>query len=63
MRWGSTPPASVQFWVQDLQFAALASISASSPQPFTVVRSVNGIVKAQSAGAPVALAYPAYAAL
>jgi hypothetical protein len=27
----------------------------SSPQAFTVTRSVNGVVKAQSSGAPVAL--------
>ncbi|MGW5429947.1 carbohydrate binding domain-containing protein [Streptomyces sp. NPDC004059] len=34
-----------------------------NPQTFTVVRSVNGVVKAQSAGAAVSLAYPAYAPL
>ena len=35
----------------------------SSPQSFTVTRSVNGIVKAQSSGADVRLTYPAYTAL
>ncbi|MFH9073456.1 carbohydrate binding domain-containing protein [Streptomyces alboflavus] len=34
-----------------------------NPQTFTVTRSVNGVTKAQSAGADVRLAYPAYAAL
>lgn len=32
----------------------------SSPQTFTVTRSVNGVVKALTAGAPVKLAYPTY---
>ncbi|MBZ3918205.1 hypothetical protein [Streptomyces acidiscabies] len=36
---------------------------ASSPQTWTVVRSVNGIVKAQVAGEAVSLAVPAYTAL
>jgi len=36
-----------------------AVTGATSPQTFTVVRSVNGIVKAQSAGAVVSLARPA----
>jgi hypothetical protein len=31
---------------------------ASSPQAFTVVRSVNSVVKAQTAGAPLTLFYP-----
>ncbi|MFJ8818213.1 hypothetical protein [Amycolatopsis thermoflava] len=34
-----------------------------SPQTFTVIRSVNGIVKAQAAGAAVQLADPVYAGL
>ncbi|MET8475438.1 hypothetical protein ABZY90_19520 [Streptomyces sp. NPDC006422] len=34
-----------------------------NPQTFTVTRSVNGVTKAQSAGADVRLAYPAYTAL
>lgn len=36
---------------------------ASSPQSATVVRSVNGIVKAHSSGAVIRLAQPARAAL
>ncbi len=35
----------------------------SSPQTFTVTRSVNGVVKAQSSGADVRLAHPSIAAL
>lgn len=35
----------------------------SSPQTFTVTRSVNGVVKSQSAGAVLALAEPTYYAL
>jgi hypothetical protein len=33
---------------------------ASSPQTFTVTRSVNGVVKAQLAGAAISLFAPAY---
>lgn len=40
-----------------------AIAGATSPQTFTVTRSVNGVVKAHSAGAPVVLAQPAIAAL
>lgn len=36
---------------------------ASSPQTFTVVRGVNGVVKAQSAGAEVRLPNPVHIAL
>lgn len=35
----------------------------ASPQTFTVTRSTNGVVKAQSAGEDVALAYPMHLAL
>lgn len=35
----------------------------TNPQTYTVTRSVNGVVKTHAAGATVALAYPAYAAL
>lgn len=37
--------------------------STTSPQTFTVVRSANGVVKAQSSSAPVVLATPAIVAL
>jgi hypothetical protein len=36
---------------------------ASSPQTFTITRSVNGVVKAQSAGADVRLFFPPIASL
>jgi hypothetical protein len=35
----------------------------SSPQTFSVTRSINGVVKAQASGAAVNLWYPAYAAI
>jgi hypothetical protein len=38
-----------------MNMARTASISAASPQGFTVIRSVNGVVKAQTAGADVRL--------
>ncbi|NED75283.1 hypothetical protein G3I51_23755 [Streptomyces sp. SID9944] len=40
-----------------------AVTGSTSPQTFTVVRSVNGVVKAQTAGTDVRLADPAYVAL
>lgn len=40
-----------------------AVTGASSPQTFTVTRSVNGIVKTHAAGVPVAVAQPAVVAL
>jgi hypothetical protein len=40
-----------------------AITGSSSPQTFTVVRSVNGVIKAHDAGASVALAHPAIASL
>ncbi|NUO43725.1 MAG: hypothetical protein HOV82_17015 [Streptomyces sp.] len=39
------------------------NVETISPQAFTVTRSVNGVTKAQSAGADVRLAYPAMTAL
>jgi hypothetical protein len=41
----------------------VGSFTVDSPQLFTVARSVNGIVKAQAAGAVVSLANPAFVAL
>jgi hypothetical protein len=43
--------------------ALYAAFQQLTPQKFTVVRSVNGIVKAQAAGADVRLAHPAIVAL
>lgn len=37
--------------------------STTSPQTFTVVRSINGVVKAHAIAAPISLAYPARAGL
>lgn len=39
------------------------SLNLFNPQKFTAVRSVNGVVKAQTSGTDVRLAYPAYTAL
>lgn len=39
------------------------NLTLAAPQAFTVVRSVNGVVKAHPAGEPVALAHPAIASL
>lgn len=48
----------------DGELVTVTSITGtSSPQTFTVTRSVNGIVKAHDAGASVALAVPTYLAL
>jgi hypothetical protein len=64
VRAGTTPPTTLQVWTQCLlMYADSSVVSSSSPQPYTVVRSVNGVAIAQSAGTSVALAYPAYAAL
>jgi hypothetical protein len=40
-----------------------AITGSSSPQTFTVTRSVNGVVKAHSAGADLSLTDPTYLAL
>lgn len=45
------------------QVTVTAVAGAASPQTFTVTRSVNGVVKAQTSGAVVELAPPAYFAL
>jgi len=45
------------------QMTVTAVTGAASPQPFTVVRSVNGVVKAQSAGTDVRLNQPMILAL
>ncbi|MCX5197231.1 hypothetical protein OOK31_25590 [Streptomyces sp. NBC_00249] len=60
--WSTTsPPYDVQVGGEVMTVTAVSG--ASSPQTFTVVRSVNGIVKAQSSGAAVGLVQPARAAL
>jgi hypothetical protein len=39
------------------------NVNLVTPQTFTVIRSINGVVKTHAAGADVRLAYPAYTAL
>ncbi|MGP4084183.1 hypothetical protein [Streptomyces sp. KR55] len=57
-----TPGAGIQVWGDDIKLIPLTSYS-SSPQTLTVVRSVNGIVKAQPSGQDVRLANPVYVAM
>jgi hypothetical protein len=62
-RWGSTPAATdISYWWA-LRLIADASVSTTSPQTMTVVRSRNNVVKAQASGAADSLAHPAYVAL
>ncbi|MGW1405018.1 hypothetical protein [Streptomyces sp. NPDC002403] len=62
-RQGGTPtPADVSYW-WGIRLIPDASMTTTSPQQMTVVRSVNGIVKPQPAGADVRLAHPAIVAL
>lgn len=55
-RHGGTPPASAIWYEWALRMVPTATVTTTSPQQMTVIRSVNGIAKAQAAGAPVALA-------
>ncbi|RSN65412.1 hypothetical protein DMH01_03275 [Amycolatopsis sp. WAC 04182] len=52
---GGTPAPSQVWYVDD--------VSLTGPQRFTVIRSVNGVVKAHAAGTPISLARPAILAL
>lgn len=62
-RFGGTPASTdVTYW-WNLQLGDPSTVSTSSPQSFTVIRSVNGVVKSQTTGADVKLTYPAYVAL
>jgi hypothetical protein len=63
-RWGSTPPSSVTFWITNATMVDDSTVnSTTTPQLVTVVRSVNGIVKAQPAGGDVRLFTPMILAL
>ncbi|MFD5057437.1 hypothetical protein [Streptomyces sp. NPDC058394] len=63
VRVGATPAVTdISYW-WGVRLIADASVSTSSPQTMTVVRSINGIAKAQTAGTDVRLAHPAYVAL
>jgi hypothetical protein len=62
-RIGASPALTdVSYW-WNLQLRPDASVSTSSPQTMTVVRSVNGITKPQTKGTPVSLAHPTIVAL
>lgn len=58
----SATATDISYW-WGIRLVPDASVSTSSPQTMTVVRSVNGIVKSQPAGADVRLARPAFVAL
>ncbi|MEY9876653.1 hypothetical protein ABH931_006163 [Streptacidiphilus sp. MAP12-33] len=58
-RWGSTPGSGVTFWAWDITMVVDSTVTASSPQPLTVIRSVNGVVKPQAQGTAVSLYQPA----
>lgn len=62
-RIGASPAVSDLSYWWGVRLVADATVSTTSPQTMTVVRSVNGIVKPQSAGTDVRLAYPTIAAL
>lgn len=53
----ANPPTGTAIWVDDVY------LSPMTEQTFTVTRSVNGVVKAQSAGAAVKVRYPAVVSL
>ncbi|MFD3657038.1 hypothetical protein [Streptomyces sp. NPDC058620] len=62
-RQGLTPTAAdISYWWA-VRLVPDASVSTTSPQTMTVVRSVNGIVKAHTAGTPLSLTHPMRAAL
>jgi hypothetical protein len=58
-RWGSTPAATVQFWVYTLAVIPDSTVSVTSPQTLSVLRSVNGVVKPQAQNTNVQLYQPA----
>jgi hypothetical protein len=62
-RHGGTPSVSDVWYVWAVRLVAVASVVSTSPQGMTVIRSVNGVVKAQVAGEDVRLNQPAIAAL
>jgi hypothetical protein len=63
IRHGGTPAPSNLYYAWGVRLVPTASVSASSPQTMTVTRSVNGVVKSQSAGTDVRLATPMILAL
>ena len=61
-RWGSTPAATDTSYWWGIRLIADSTVLSTSPQDFTVVRSVNGVVKAQAASTDISLANPVYIA-
>lgn len=59
---GASPPTGTALYVDDAVLVAATSYT-SSPQQMTVLRSVNGVVKPQAAGADVRLTQPSIIAL
>jgi hypothetical protein len=59
-RYGSTPSVADVFYVWNLRLIANSSVSTTSPQTMTVIRSVNGVSKAHASGQDIRLAHPAY---
>lgn len=62
-RFGATPAATDTSYWWNIRLIADSTVATTSPQTMTVVRSINGVVKAQASGATVALATPAIVAL
>ncbi|MGW1127450.1 hypothetical protein [Streptomyces sp. NPDC002526] len=62
-RIGANPGVGDLSYWWGVRLVAAASVSTSSPQTMTVIRSVTGIVKAQAAGADVRLTHPMIIAL
>jgi hypothetical protein len=62
-RFGGTPPSSAVYYAWGVRWLPAASVTASSPQTLSVIRSVNSVVKAFPSGADVRLTYPTIAAL
>lgn len=63
IRHGGTPASSAVYYAWGIRLLPAASVLTSSPQTMSVTRSVNGVIKSQSAGADVLLADPAIVAL
>lgn len=62
-RHDATTPAATVWYTTGVRLIPSNTISGTSPQPFTVTRAVNGVVKAHSAGAEVHVANPAVVSL
>jgi hypothetical protein len=56
-----TPPSTSTYYVDVCYLQAMSSVSTTSPQTFTVERSLNGLVKAWPSGSEIFPTYPAVA--